>query len=308
MKEHSGSGLGRGILAPLLTLLLAAGVLAASLLAGCTDGEEHSPQGSLSTMLLTPTTGAPRGAQKTAPEPKKALRLVSLAGQLPDKFARCPDCHSQLDAHLRRPEAIAPAFSHRLHLDTGATCDSCHPTPTHRKEGTRRPPMEKCFERCHSQKDKSSPPGACGACHPGGFPLLPPTHEDPEWLPQRERIDTIRGKHTSADPRDPTECEMCHHASFCRSCHQMDMPHPSQWEKNHRATAEEVGGSACNTCHPEKEGCKTCHHKGYKKGGAPWEDLHPVTAAEDGVPSCIGCHTTKTCAHCHTTGEYKEYD
>jgi hypothetical protein len=296
----------------LMLLGLAAAVavlLGFGLLGGCTDGEEHPPEGSPDTSLLTSTTGAPRGAQNTEPEPEKGIRLVSLtAEQLPDNFARCPECHSQLDTHIRRADIIAADFSHQLHLDKGATCDSCHETPTHRKGGTVRPPMEKCFDGCHSQKDKSAPTGECAACHPDGFPLEPPSHEDVEWLPQRELMEEKRGKHTSADPRDPKECEMCHSASFCRSCHQMDMPHPGEWEKNHKQTAQEVGGSACNTCHPDKEGCKACHHKGYEKGGPSWEDIHKVTAAEEGIPSCIGCHTTKTCAHCHVTGEYKEYD
>ena len=124
----------------------------------------------------------------------------------------------------------------------------------------------------------------------------------------RERIDQVTGKHTDGrTPDDLGECSLCHSKQFCDDCHKMDMPHPANWTDGHPKTAREVGGSACVRCHPDRKSCADCHHKGYEDQG-PWVDNHFKAAEEEGVGKCIGCHSTKTCAHCHTTGEYVEYD
>jgi hypothetical protein len=168
--------------------------------------------------------------------------------------------------------------------------------------------MEKCYD-CHSLEDTRAPSGECELCHPDGFELRPGDHLVDEWLPVRPLVDEVRGEHTSADPSDlGPECRMCHLPSFCSDCHKMDMPHPGEWEQEHAPTARQVGGTSCDMCHPGKEGCMECHHAGYEPGGPSWEEIHYVAALTDGVETCIGCHSTKTCAHCHTTGQYRSYD
>ena len=88
---------------------------------------------------------------------------------LPGNFSRCVECHAVLDLRIRNQQAITPNFAHRFHLDEGAECADCHETPTHAASGTRRPPMEKCFESCHAHDKAGAPPGECSACHPKDF-------------------------------------------------------------------------------------------------------------------------------------------
>lgn len=297
---------------PTVRRALVFALLAMALLGiGCTVQEQ--PPDSLPPEIKPPSgTAAPveegisgeNGANNAAPV---AFRLSELdATLLTGNFERCPDCHSLLDAGIRGRDAIVPSFSHGFHLEQGAACADCHSVPTHTSDGTRRPPMDKCFD-CHSQEDTSAPSGECSACHPDGFSLEPASHAEQDWLPVRDFMDAVQGEHTKASENDQ-ECRFCHGPTFCRDCHKMDMPHPSKWQENHAQTAQKVGGSACTFCHPDREACKACHHAGYEAGGAPWTEVHPTTAQNEGVEKCVGCHSTKTCAHCHVTGEYKEYD
>jgi hypothetical protein len=241
-------------------------------------------------------------------ESKEGLRLKDLPpAQLPGNFERCPDCHAALDLRIRNQAALTADFKHGFHLEQGAACADCHEQPTHSLTGTRRPPMGKCFDSCHSQEEVGQASGECAACHPADFSLEPSSHAEVEWLPVAEKIDDIQGKHSrDHTPEDLGECSLCHAPSFCRGCHQVDMPHPSDWQEKHQESAREVGGSACVRCHPDRSSCAECHHD-YDTGGKPWVEVHFLAADEQGVGKCIGCHSTKTCAHCHTTGEYLEY-
>ncbi|MBU2603870.1 MAG: hypothetical protein KKA32_17200 [Actinobacteria bacterium] len=86
------------------------------------------------------------------------------------------------------------------------------------------------------------------------------------------------------------------------------MPHPTDWLTTHPAPARELGGGSCDPCHPSQNACSVCHHPGYSPDGLPWWRIHPQAIQEAGVGPCINCHSTKTCARCHTTGEYREFD
>lgn len=198
------------------------------------------------------------------------------------------------------------AFSHQLHFDQGAECEACHLVPTHSEDGIAKPSMGKCF-KCHSQDDGSAPPGACDACHPTGFDLKPSSHDEPDWLPTGARLDQVKAEHSVEALAGPEECAVCHAASFCVSCHKVDMPHPSDWVSAHPETARSVGSTACTTCHPDRNLCNTCHHSGFKPGGQSWIKQHRNVVASTGALACFECHNSATCAHCHTTGEYKAF-
>ena len=200
------------------------------------------------------------------------------------------------------------AFSHAPHLAKGAKCADCHLEPTHTTDGVRKPTMKKCFG-CHSLTDASAPSGKCSTCHPATFPLKPASHNDPLWLPSQAELVSVRATHPKAAAKPDSECTFCHAPKFCQDCHGVDMPHPANWQANHSDVASKTGGQVCMQCHPNSESCSACHHPGYKPGGTPWIQMHPtvVQNLDNGVTSCLVCHSTITCAHCHTTGEYKVF-
>jgi hypothetical protein len=228
------------------------------------------------------------------------------ASLLVGNFANCSDCHGFLDLAASSNPALVKAFAHAPHLAEGAKCDDCHLVPTHTETEIKRPSMVKCFG-CHSLADPSKPSGTCSTCHPPDFPLKPASHEDPKWLPTTQQLVTTRASHPKAAQESPKECQICHAPSFCKDCHGLDMPHPADWQNVHTEQAKAVGGQVCLNCHPNNETCGECHHPGYKAGGTPWWQMHPTVVQTSGVTPCLQCHSTLTCAHCHTTGEYKVF-
>ena len=294
--------------------------------AGCTDEEAFPPGppstdvGSSNTATSTATSGSDGGPStaetSTAGGTSTTVRPAPVAFRLKDldpskltgNFAQCPDCHALLDQPGSVGPALVPSFAHGFHIEAGAECGDCHVSPTHTEEGIRKPSMTMCFG-CHSVSDASAPPGACDACHPADFPLEPSSHLKPEWLPVAEQRDEIQGQHTKPESRETEDCTICHdEPEFCDDCHKVEMPHPENWTEAHQPVAKEVGGAACNFRHPDRQVCAECHHKGYVPGGKPWVEMHYEVANAEGKDKCISCHSVKTCAHCHVTGEYKEYD
>lgn len=289
--------------------------------AGCTEEETFpsgppSTQATTSSVEATSTTtsteggggggGTSDGPAPVTPEPVR-LRDVDPA-LMTDNFVQCPDCHALLDQPGATSPAIVASFSHGFHFEQGAKCVDCHATPTHTEEGIKPPPMDKCFS-CHSQSDPAAPPGDCAACHPADFPLVPSSHDDPEWLPVADLRATVEGKHTRSVEDAQKECSVCHDVpGFCMGCHKTEMPHPADWQNVHQQEAKEQGLTGCNFCHTGQQECSACHHTGYEPGGTPWVEMHPSVIATEGVQPCISCHSTKTCAHCHVTGEYREYE
>ncbi len=225
---------------------------------------------------------------------------------LPGNFAQCPDCHSRFDASVGRDGVLVSTFAHGFHLDSGASCPDCHVVPTHREDGIVKPTMAKCFA-CHSQDEAGAPPGACDACHPPDFRLVPASHADPDWLPPLERLGTVEAVHSIEGQGGPEECSVCHDADFCIDCHEVEMPHPADWTAAHPETARDVGEGACGNCHAARTLCNECHHAGFVAGDVPWAKQHRNVIAQNGVLPCLQCHSSTTCAHCHTTGEYKAF-
>jgi hypothetical protein len=304
-----------GLLASSLALALLA------TLAGCSE-DESFPSGPPTTISTTaPSDAVPAGDSSSAdtvstggdvPGPSSSSGPVVLKDIDPalvtGNFTLCPDCHGLLDQPGSVSPAIVASFQHGFHFEAGAKCADCHAEPTHTEQGIQPPPMEKCFS-CHSQSDPAAPPGECDACHPEDFPMVPSSHDAPEWLPVADLRAEIEGKHTRSMEDAQKECSLCHNVpDFCRGCHGTDMPHPDGWQEEHKVRAKESGMSSCLMCHPGQQECTTCHHKGYQPGGPSWVEMHKSVIAAEGKEPCISCHSVKTCAHCHVTGEYKEYE
>lgn len=288
----------------------AAGSLSTAAADSSTSGTSTSTQtrGTPPSETATTTVGGGEANLQTGEVGRNLSPISDVSpALLTGNFAICADCHSLLDRSAAAGEVLVAAFSHSRHVSRGAKCADCHRVPTHSEQEVRKPLMEKCFG-CHSQTDSTKPPGVCSACHPAGFSLTPKSHDDPDWLPPRERLDSAKAKHSVQAEAGTQACAMCHATSFCGDCHKLDMPHPAQWVKMHPFQADRLGEATCDRCHPEKRSCDKCHHKDYTAGlggDKPWRHAHPDALRTQPVTGCLRCHSTITCAHCHTTGQYQ---
>ncbi|MBI4733972.1 MAG: hypothetical protein HY779_04030 [Rubrobacteridae bacterium] len=53
-------------------------------------------------------------------------------------------------------------------------------------------------------------------------------------------------------------CSKCHQGSLCKNCHNMQIPHPSNFLNQHSKTVKKKGAETCYGCH-FKEACSKCH-------------------------------------------------
>lgn len=267
-----------------------------------TTSTEATTEGTGSTTGSTATTGTGEATTSTTGG-GESVAPVS------ESFKICTDCHSDFNQFLAKSKVLTKSFSHALHLNKGFKCEDCHAVPTHKPDQIVKPQMQACFA-CHSQEANAIAPGACSACHPADFPLVPANHGGGGWLPGANPgvVKTVSARHAEMAKEDRKYCEMCHAASFCDSCHKTPMPHAADWQKTHPQTVKSVGKQACATCHPAEYLCNDCHHPGYKPGDKPWRLQHPPIVKGKGAEGCFKCHNPLTCAHCHVTGEFKQVE
>jgi hypothetical protein len=195
----------RSIIARRTLLLLLSALVGAFVVSGC-GGFETGETG-------TSVSSVSSGAFVT-----EARRLAPETGH----FATCPDCHAYLDPPGAERPLLVETFGHEVHLQRGATCVDCHPTPVHAEEGTRKPGMAQCFT-CHGQDSDAQASAECGLCHPPDMPLQPASHTEAFFA----------GGHAESVALSGTEeCFVCHEGdeeSFCTGCHGLAMPHPEGW-------------------------------------------------------------------------------
>ncbi len=204
-------------------------------------------------------------------------------------------------------------FSHKMHLEEGAECDSCHKFDE--TNGTQKLSQEACTE-CHddgppswylAQKarrlpftfphEKHSDAGECKDCHG-------PTIKEKQIA--QEAIKTF------------TDCQTCHaeadielNISNCKKCHGRDqkkvkpkdhLPENS-WRTRHGREAGwrvfEQHGKNCESCHRQHT-CRNCHKTTKPKSHTVlWRTrTHGVNASWD-RDSCKNCHESGSCIRCH---------
>lgn len=246
------------------------------------------------------------GGKKAAPPPSIIITPFVTVSQ-------CTPCHGgNLDA-FKNPILI---FRHDVHLDRGIRCAACHTEFAHAVGKTFKPSMTVCYNchnQSHSGQGMVAS-GACNLCHPPGFRQVPASHT-PQFRAGGHKTDAAADNsfscttchpdesfcvrcHTArkAKPadhgkkaaevkkwkkehglaRDDGNCSICHDDKFCTTCHITPMPHPTEWQKDHRLTAR-VNKRDCRVCHESREECSECHHQ--------FKGTTVLTAK-----SCTSCH------------------
>jgi len=247
-----------------LVLLLAAGCESTSsttLTTGPPASGAGTTSGTAGTTEPPPTTPGTGGPAPTATsgsggQGTQSARLSPREGS----FVICRQCHAFFDPPGKPRPALGDKFSHERHVrDYQTACEACHFAPTHTETGIRRPTMAKCFE-CHGQQAEAKAPGACGTCHPPGFPTIPSWHT-PEFY---------KGGHAlTVEQMGIEECFVCHEGdreSFCRGCHGLEMPHPEGWGR----TAEGAPGAHVAAAYAQGRDCIKCHQNREQPPGNCW--------------------------------------
>lgn len=253
----------------------------------------------------------------------------------------CTQCHSLNTRTVTPTRGII--INHDIHTLKGITCTSCHNRVAHPEdglvwmlEGSKAHEdwmvMDACF-RCHGLEPAAEAPGACEACHPVGFDLVPASHDADDWY---EPFGASAG-HAAAYTEEASRvaeaevwaagfgeiehlatwdmgyeqtvntCYTCHLKAFCTDCHGLEMPHPAGFEREHGAIGL-AEPDTCAACHARSEAeaaaagfCNACHHP---QGDAarPWLLQHNGVVGREGARQCFDCHDPAYCAACHVSG------
>ncbi len=223
----------------------------------------------------------------------------------------CLDCHEpdeydpfDLLAPIREYSRL---FSHKQHVESGETCESCHGEISRKTEAFpyRLPDMVQCLD-CHEVEAVTFD---CRSCHTETEELRPLSHR-----PNFEHNHGDLARMEAAVFSGGKDCATCHRVSFCQSCHEGDnvdrFTHPLNYEFTH---ALEAGSKQkeCAACHIEREFCLACHRENNvlpHNHGVGWVNRFPgdggrhrIEALND-LESCIACHeenAEQLCQSCH---------
>jgi hypothetical protein len=281
---------------------------------------------------------------------------VDAAAESPpgDPPATCETCHPGYVAEF--PEGVEPSethkakvhppaldfpppnlkFNHKIHLDRGVACATCHGDLSRVDLATREnalPVMGTCL-KCHDGKQA---PNACATCHltkpdgridtmAGDRPLAPAgwyygdAHDD-RWLHDHRQVAVTNG----------ALCAACHDPKECIDCHNgVSKPlkiHPNNWILTHPISARK-NEPDCSSCHRSQTFCISCHEqtgfasrsdgtsdfeaRGLRFHPEGWVELpgaggvpprspnHHGFQAQRNIRACVSCHTEETCLTCHS--------
>lgn len=206
--------------------------------------------------------------------------------------SQCAFCHGSNIDRFSNPILY---FKHDPHLTRGIRCGVCHMDFPHKPEGTTKPSMTVCFN-CHNLQhgdEGAVASGSCAYCHPNGYGG-PPVSHSPEFksgahkdtakrdafpcltchtsdmcanchtaktVKPKNHDDVPGWKKAHGTKRDTGGCEICHTNDYCTKCHVTPMPHPAQWEGEHKVSAKAMKND-CRVCHADSaKECSACHHQ-----------------------------------------------
>lgn len=255
------------------------------------------------------------GTAAAAPSGKHALAAVKAIdscdvchgpGGTNAKF--CKGCHG-----MEMPHPDTFKTNHVSGRKTPALCANCHKnkelcSDCHHKGAKNGVPWtvqhpktvaadgaNPCFEKCHEDKQ------FCVDCHVK-LKALPASHKAAAWT-RNLALGKAAG-HSTAYKAATDSCDYCHgtggvEAKFCKNCHKIAMPHPSDFKDTHKADfqAKKLTKATCTNCHNQYM-CDNCHHPGASAKEA-WRTYHPNIVKKTGAEPCFKCHKETYCSYCH---------
>ncbi len=273
------------------------------------------------------------------------------------KTKQCTQCHN-LDTRSVTPSA-GIIIDHKPHAEVNAACPVCHNRVAHVEnfdltltdpktgEPNRKHAdfmkMTACF-RCHGQEEGSAAPGACTACHPASFNLVPASHNTSEFAPathgemaKEYKAEATKAKAESLSAEgegETSEAESAAEREGGTTSEGTAAPVPQvavakvlEEEKAAGASDTESVGEKlpkvetifyCETCH-KRTFCTDCHGmemphpEAFKEPKSPEDPAgHPAISKQQPA-KCVMCHganeKTHFCDDCHHGSAVKwEFD
>lgn len=277
-------------------------------------------------------------------------------GKVVDPPAACETCHpgyvpewlpgadfsKTSEVKVHPPAVVFPEphikFNHKVHLQKGVGCDTCHGTMKDVDLATvdnALPVMATCID-CHDGKQAAN---ACKTCHltepsgridtdlptgklvPAGWYFLD-AHDD-DWLNSHRAVASLGDK----------ACEACHSQKECIDCHNgVSKPlkvHPNNWVLQH-SIAGRKNDPDCNSCHRSQTFCVDCHQstgvssevrgrlaqnlRFHPEGWVEGDVANRITVgvrgpnhhgfqAQRNIRACASCHLESTCISCHASAD-----
>lgn len=212
---------------------------------------------------------------------------------------QCTQCHNLGNREVTPRNGVL--IDHEAHAEVNAACSTCHNRVGHKEDfelalkdpKTGEPntkhadfmSMTACF-RCHDLEKNAAAPGACSACHPADFNLVPDSHRKGDFYPKGHAEMAKEMKAESDKARGGAEGEGDENAESGekQSLLGPDKAFASGGEEKEKVAKEEV---------PELL-------EASREAGA---DSHANVGAElpsvESVFYCSTCHVEKFCTDCH---------
>jgi nitrate/TMAO reductase-like tetraheme cytochrome c subunit len=216
----------------------------------------------------------------------------------------CRRCHNN-DLLFHPVSKNGIRVQHKHLIAAGFLCMRCHSTQAHGDavpEGSRTyPSMDQCLI-CHNNQyrapDGQVATSRCDLCHTKpDYAAAPATHKEPDWSTRHGAVgilSTCSACHVKKDAcskchngirmphaaewisehgkdvearGDNEACNQCHDTEeYCKTCHQVAMPHPADFVNSHPVVTAQKGADTCFNCHVVAN-CQACH--GLHAGGDP---------------------------------------
>lgn len=209
---------------------------------------------------------------------------------------QCTQCHNMNNRNVTPSPGII--IDHDAHAAINTGCPACHNRVAHKEdfEFTLTDPrtgepnhahndfmsMTACF-RCHDLEDNAVAPGACEACHPADFNLVPDNHRKDDFYPKGHATMAVEYK-AEADANQPKEYGEDEESA------------PQSFLGIDKAYAA-GGGSGKPPVRKEKVGdvIQAQLDHGPDEHVTLGEELPPV----ESIFYCSTCHTGSFCNDCH---------
>lgn len=260
--------------------------------------------------------------------------------------SKCETCHpgyvpewlpgaDKSDTHQVKvfpPKIVIPEpaikFNHKIHVDKGVQCVTCHQGLDKVGIATRDnalPVMGTCVS-CHDGKKAADDCKTCHLTEPNGKldTTLPHGKLEPAgWYFMDAHDDDWMQNHRHVAVLGDGKCESCHSEKECVDCHNgVQKPlriHPNNWVLQHASIAKK-NEPECGSCHRSQTFCVDCHQATKVVVEAPntisgriqfhpegWigdNNLrgpnHHSFQAQRNIRACASCHTEQTCVSCHS--------